>query len=320
MSQEPLKVAFALGIGDTAWAVTKLRALSAHHGGRPIEAHVNCSPNHATVGYLEICPQVAKAVFSKDAPYDVWNEMPPNHRFPKWSTLKGCAGWRGYDYVLVANGHLERGQHLSTYLPELNVGGDQTEWGYEHQIKPEDVAEAARLAGGVKRVLLYASGVGPNMGFSGGTWKASDYADIARRLVAEGIRPLLVGANTEDDKTQRDLVLKALGTERGTVDDIVGQTNIPQYISLIENCSAWVGLNSGGGIVAAMRGTPTVMLWSDAKYPIHNVDPSNRLHTRMKTSFVSEAQLVAGTYRTLSLGSPELTPAAVVKQTLEVMR
>jgi hypothetical protein len=322
---KPLRVALPLGIGDALWSCMKLRALSEYHGGAPVEAHINASPNHATVGYLEIVPFIAKAVQSKAAPNDIWRQLPPNHRYPRWSTLKGSAGWEGFDYVLVANGHLERGEHISTYLPELNaaLGRDATDYCYEHAIKPRDAAYARSFADDVAAagspvVLLYASGVGPNHGFHNGTWRVEDWAATARLLMAEGIRPLLVGANTTDDLGQRDLIARHMGDDFAGVEDTVGRTNIPQYVWLIERAAVWIGLNSGGGIVSAMRGTPTVMFWSDSAHPIYGVDPRNMLHTDMKTGFLAPWQLEP--YRTLSFGSPELTPRNAVARALEVMR
>jgi ADP-heptose:LPS heptosyltransferase len=158
--------------------------------------------------------------------------------------------------------------------------------------------------------------MGPNDGFHNHTWQPSDWVEVVHLLNEEGITPLLVGADTKDDHdyakwfwTMADCTTTAISA--------VGKTSIPEYCALIERAACWVGLNSGGGIVSAMRGTPTVMLWSDSKYPIYGCE-DNVLHTNMKTSWLHPDQMQH--YRTLSLGSPELTPRALVNATLEVIR
>lgn len=302
----------ALGIGDSHWACTKLRALSAAHDHRPIWAYVNRSQNHATVGFLEMVPMIARAGYSDSAPFDVWRELPPNHRDPRWSTLDGCRSWRTFDYVLVPNGHLERGEPLATWLPELD-----TEFSYALNI-PDIAREMAELLAGFRPVLIYPSGIGPNEGFHKDTWTIDDWQNTIRELVAALGRPVtLVGANTPDDLGYRDLLLRN-GVLADQVVDLVGQTSLAEYCALIESAAVWVGLNSGGGIVSAMRGTPTVMLWSDSATPVPGVHPNNILHTNMKTSYLAPWQLAS--YRTLSFGSAELTPQNVVTKVLEVIR
>jgi hypothetical protein len=314
---EPLKVALPLGIGDVFWSTTKFRALSAMFDGRPIHAYINESPNHQTVNFLKLVPSVTEAVLSKRAPFDVWKELPPNHRFPRWSSLAGCANWREFDFVLVANGHLERGLRLETWLPELGV--DATEWEYPLNILPDDVAHADRLTGGVPRALLYMSGIGPNAGFHNHRWTAKDWVNVADLLNAEGIRPLLVGAPTPDDLGYEKLFHTA-AAGRDIADSAVGQTTVAQYCALIRGARSWTGLNSGGGIVSGMLRTPTVMMWSDAKYPIPGVHPRNLLHSNMQRSWLRPERMGVGDYLTISYGSDDLSPREVVKATLKVMR
>lgn len=310
MTEKPLKIALALGIGDCHWALTKLRALRALHPGRPVHAYVNSSPNHATWGYLGIVPFIDRAEYSPNAPYDVWNDLAGTHRHPRWSALEGCRNWRNFDYVLVPNGHLERGERLETWLPELD-----TEFSYPLDI-PAEVRESEVVQALRKRVLLYPSGIGPNLGFHANTWTVYDWIQVIRLFNADGFRPALVGANTADDIGYAAQIEQA--AFGASYDNFVGQTSIPEYCAAIEEAKVWVGLNSGGGIVSAMRGTPTVMLWSNAEYPVAGVNPRNVLHPNMRTSWLSEQQLT--TYRTLSFGSPELTPREVVLRALEVLR
>jgi hypothetical protein len=306
---EPLRVAMPLGIGDCCWVAMKLRALSKLHGGRPIEAHVNKSPDHASVGFLKLCPQIATAIEDDKALYHLHAELDEPYKSEKWSTLSGSAGWHGFDYILIANGHLESGKPLSSWLPEL-----ATEYSFELNI-PETDREYARSLAPVGSVLLYPSGVGANRGFHRNTWTARHWAIVIRLLNAQGIVPVLVGAASADDKAYRDQVVRAARGAQFV--DTIAQTNIPQVLAMIEDASVWCGLNSGLGIVSAMRQTPTLMLWADAAHPIHG-SSTYTMPTAMQRSWLSPEQLT--TYRTLSYGSPQLRPASVVETILAIQR
>lgn len=312
----PLRVAFWLGIGDCHWACQKLRGLSAYHDGRPIEVHIGCSPNHASVGYLELVPFIERAVLDDTAPYDPWHDLLPSHRDPRYSTLEGCAGWRGFDYVLIANGHLERGERIETWLPEL-----PTDYTYDLRI-PEEARTSVRARVGTRRVLLYLSGEDANRDFHNNTWTVNDWMEVIRALNRAGHEPVVVGADTRSDHEYVQRLCRARDASPLTTDfvNLVGQTTIPEYCALIEDAAVWMGLNSGGGVVSAMRSTPTVMFWSDDRYP-QVVDPGNwtlPLHHAMQTSWLSPEQRT--TYRTFSYGSPKLTPSRVTDALLEVVR
>lgn len=306
---EPLRIATWVGIGDCHWACTKLRALSRMHGGRPIHAHVWKGPNHASVGYLDLVPFVAKSIETELAPYHIHQELEGGYIAERWSTLEGSAGWRGFDYVLVPNGHLEAGKPLATWLPEL-----ETEYSYELMISAAD-REYARAIADPGSVLLYPSGTEANTGFHRNTWRPRDWRGVIERLNRAGVRPVLVGSGSKSDQEYR----RTLVREARHCDflDAIGATSIPQALAMIEDASVWCGLNSGLGIVSAMRRTPTVMLWADARYPTPRTAAAT-MHHAMQRSWLNEEQLQ--TYRTLSFGSRELTPAAVVENILQVRR
>lgn len=305
---DPLRVCMPMGIGDCHWTCTKLRALSAMHGGRPIHAYVNTGPDHRSVGYLDLVSFVHASFTSERALY-LLTDLPAHYKDARWSTLAGAARWREFDYMLIANGHLESGKPLSSWLPEL-----ETEYSYPLDISEGD-REYARLLAAPGSVLLYPSGVSANRGFHRNTWSVYDWTEVIERLNAEGIEPILVGAKSENDLAYQQKLLPALKGTR--FDDTIGLTNIPQVLAMIEDAGVWCGLNSGLGIISAMRYTPTVMLWADARYPIRG-SSTYTMHPAMQRSWLREDQLA--TYRTLSYGSPALTPQAVVENILDVRR
>lgn len=297
---EPLRVALPLGIGDCHWAVQKFRGLSKHHDGRPIHAFVNESQHHKTWNYLRLAAPVAHAEMSRFAPYDINREM-DDYKAARWSTLQGCAGWKGFDYLLVPNGHLERGLRIEEYLPEV-----ETDYSYD-LLFIDGERTWMQHAGLEDRVLVYLSGVGPNREFHSHTWSQHHWVELLRDLSAIGHMPVIIGANTDDDLRYYAQVAQLLGPHCPHV-NMVGKTTHAQVMCLIKHAKLWIGLNSGLGIVSASQGTPTLMFWSDNRYAhVRRVHPEKALHHKMQRSWLSEEQLT--TYRTISYGSPEASPA-----------
>ena len=301
-----LHVALPLGIGDAHWSLQKMRALKALHGNPKLVAHINESTNHRTVGYLNMIPFVDQAILNHRAPYDITREMPPDYRDDRWATLEGCRGWREFDYVLVANGHLERGRHISEWLPELETD-------YRFDLSFGDAWSTSHRMMSGRQVLLYPSGVGPNLGFHEDWWTKQDWVDVVRLLNAGGHVPLFVGADTDDDRGYFR-ALEGLLREAGVAyHEVVGKTSIPEVLLLIRRAAAWCGLNSGLGITSASMGTPTVMMWADERWPVGRVSFDPGMHA-------SWLPAECPTYRTRSYGDPGTTPRSVVDAILEVIR
>lgn len=312
MSQT-IRVALPVGIGDSHWSIQKLRSLKARHPGCRLSCHINESPNHQTVHYLRMFDFIDEAHLDKKAPIDIDRQMPGGPRDDRWAKLEGCQGWGGFDYLLVANGWIERGRHLGDWIPEL-----ETDYDFSEMIRFPGLAEStARHIMRKPRVVLYPSGVGPNAGFHKGWWAPQHWLQVIRILNEAGERPVIIGANTPDDKDYWfKHLLPILVDDRRDVHCIVGETSIPEVLAVIKASKCWCGLNSGTGIVSASMGVPTVMLWSDNRFkvgaPHLNFDPG------MQRSWLSPEQLA--TYRTHSYGDPATTPEAVAASILEVMR
>lgn len=303
-----ITVALPLGIGDCHWAVQKLRALK-QLTGQPLRVIVNRSFAHETWKYLELVPFIDRAELDPAAPGNINAEMNPPYRHECWSSLEQCRRWKtGVDYLLVPNGHLERGERIESFLPEL-----ETDYTYPLQIHQLDRRSARELAP-PDSILLYLSGTGPNVGFHNESWTRFDWIQVIRMLNDEGIDPILLGGNSDDEAYYKRFLRDGGRDVRHRC--LIGRTTHAQVIQMILDAACWCGLNSGLGIVAAAMSTPTVMLWSDSDYPISGV--KTQLHPNMQTAFLCDDQL--GTYRTLSFGSPGLTPASVVRKIIEVRR
>lgn len=331
MNRKPLRVAFPVGIGDCHWVLLKMKALSKFFDDRPIHAYINEGPNHATIGFLEMCPQIEKSFVDTSAPFgydfkpilDFMGKTNPQEagtRYHKhWALLENCINVRGYDVWAVFNPCVDAGMNFDQIWPELEPYGG-TEYEYSLNIPLEAKKYIEQF--GEKPLLFYPSGVSANRLFHNNLWKKEDWARSAKQLnEATGKPVVVVGSSSKvdieywsDSENSLRSIFDSMGVK---YIDTIGKTNLPQYCALIDACSVWVGLNSGGGILAAALKVPTVMFWSDSAYPISDSNAS-KMHTNMQRSWLNKEQQLS--YRTLSFGSPWLFPENIVKKVLEVIR
>lgn len=284
-----ITVTLPLGIGDCHWVLMRMRAFRNYIGpGHEIHAHIAHGPNHRSSEFLQLTRFFDKVVVDQNALIGV----PEDHQNPKWSTLHGSEGWKGYDFCLQANGHLERGDPIETWLPELDEHGG-IDYFYDIDLRGDGSLDDVQFT---PRILLYPSGTGPNRGFRTG-WGRPQWDILLKTLNHHGHRPTFVGANTQDDLSYwQDLRLK------GDFEDLVGKTSLREYLALIMCCRVWYGLNSGGGIMSAAFRRHTIMLWSDQAY-------GGLLHPKMQRNWVG----VAPNYYTFSYGAPGMEQESVDK-------
>ncbi|MFN4281645.1 MAG: glycosyltransferase family 9 protein [Alphaproteobacteria bacterium] len=92
-------------------------------------------------------------------------------------------------------------------------------------------------------------------------WPATHYAELARRLVAIGTAPVLLGASAE--RAELATIAAACPGAR----DLCGQTNFAEIIALARSARFAVGNDTGPMHLVAAAGCPTVSLFSYASDP-----------------------------------------------------
>lgn len=282
-----IRVVLPTGLGDCHWCVQKLRSLKEKTGAERLIVEVAHNIHHQSSNYLKLIPFVDEAREGKHL--QSIDELKPHWSTDHWSSLENCKGWKGYDYVLCANGHLESGKRIEEFLPEL-----ETDYAYTLRFQSHCAFPGA--------VVLYPSGVGPNTGFHGNWWTHGHWARVIEGLSDRGITPVVVGAATKQDQDYARQ-LYALPGVREKVIDLVGKTSTDEVLHLISKARFWTGLNSGLGILSAMMGTPTAMHWS--------IKPFGKLHPNMRFSWLEAKQLER--YRAFAYGDPGFTPDAVLQ-------
>ncbi len=92
-------------------------------------------------------------------------------------------------------------------------------------------------------------------------WPAKSYAELARRLVAKGIMPVVIGGVPESQ------VATAIATFCEGSRDLTNETSMVDIVELARDAIGAVGNDTGPMHVITTAGTPSVVLFSQASDP-----------------------------------------------------
>ncbi len=163
-----------------------------------------------------------------------------------------------YQYLLKClseEGVIHEGQEIST---ELLLGSDGS----------EDAAEAVswidRNAGGSfagKNLVA----VAPGSKWESKLWPEEKYAEVLLRLITDRkIFPIIFGGPEDRDKGER--ILRKLGTGAPGA-NAAGELNIREAASALQQCSLYLGNDTGTMHLAAAVGVPCVAVFAAIDYP-----------------------------------------------------
>jgi ADP-heptose:LPS heptosyltransferase len=256
-------------LGDMIQAADAFAAIRAHHAGT--ETVLMTAPPFAALG---------RAMPWFDA---VWTDARPGPLRPDaWWALRRRLAGAGFARVY----DLQCSRRTRRYF-RLLPAGRRPEWvgdapGCSH---PNPDFSGARLSNRQKMAAqLAVAGIGPpppaDLGWldapighlalppryavlipgasprpPGKRWPAAHYADLAQRLAAKGIPPVVVG--TGADRAATDGV--RAGAE---VLDLVGRTSLAELASVLRGAACVVGNDTGPTFLAGALRRPTLMLIS----------------------------------------------------------
>jgi len=213
--------------------------------------------------------------------------------------------WHGeFDWMLQANGHLERGGRLEDWLPEL-----EPEWDFARRFRfrPDEEAAADAFAGevGGRYVVMFAASEPANTtgGHNRGPlWAPGQWAALCDLFLGDGVRPVFVGAAWDRSYFERHLRPLLPAAVLGRIDCWpIGTT-----FAVIKRSAGVVAYQSGLGIFAVYLGVPCAMWWRSDGDSIHpNVFISFR--EAMARGWAPPGAVESGRYLPLIYGrcSPE---------------
>lgn len=169
--------------------------------------------------------------------------------YPEWSGIaKGCSHPH-------ANPRRDFMHSFERQAEQLAMAGIET-------IPAPDLswveADTARLELGERYALLIPGGAAHR---PAKRWPVENYAALAKHLVQEGIRPVLIGG-ADERETMTQILLAEPETR-----DLAGVTTLADIVALARGAAAAIGNDTGPMHAAAMAGCPSVVLYSNESDP-----------------------------------------------------
>ena len=277
------------GIGDAFWCLLKVAALCRSERACGVDIEVCGGPPYRSREFLEAFDfvrsvshtelRIIEAEFT--TPGGEYNYAPSQ---PRWHNR--------FDWMLQANGHLERGRRLEDWLPELEI-----DWKVmDHFRWPGKAVERAAAIG--KQLGAYCVFyAGPEIGNTraghnrNGLWRPADWVRLAELARQAGLQVVFAGAAY--DRSYLTNYLLPAGLKE--CHDYLGAWQIEVTLAVIRGARFHVGYQSGLGIVATFLGVPTAMFWRPYG---DSILPDQRVTFReeMATAWVPPEHVASGRY------------------------
>lgn len=245
-----LKVAVPAGIGDTLWVLTKMEALLSLEGAEKVDITVCSDPLRRAEDFLK------RFSFVNSVSYCDLGilENPIATKEGYYNYAPSQRNWHNrFDWFLQANGHLEAGNRLEDWFPELRTNWyifDQYQW------NAEDYGWVAEKVANQNYVVFYC---GPESGNTreghnrGALWTPEDWKNLALKFISQGLKIAIVGAEYD-----RSYLRHLSGFE---YTDYVGKLPISHTLFTLCHAKCVIGYQSGVTISAAFLGTPGAGFW-----------------------------------------------------------
>ena len=257
------------GIGDISWIYSKLVSLDV-----PLHMSVTPGQPQRAVPYLELLPRVVRADYG-GLPTD---EVLRLGQHPNMRAADVLLRAREKPLPIQINTHLEHGQRIELYMPELPV-----QHHYRIAIPEADVMAARRaLVPWERFVTFYCANARTAAAWKG--WASSDWAEMAALLVPayqlDGV--VMIGADW-DISLAAEIAprIEAAGV---AVKNLTGHLSMGASLHVIREGRYLVAFPSGMPILAAVMRCPVMMF-----YPKH-LEP-------MQIAFADPEMIEEGTYK-----------------------
>lgn len=290
-----VRVAVPPGIGDSLWAIAKMQSMmSSYPAGSKLHVSVCSGEPKRSAEFID------RFDFVDSVTYTHWQCVEADSLLPDGRVNYAQTGrnWHHeYDWILVPNATLERGDRLEDWQPDWSVNWRVMDhW----KFSGAEISAAISLQRGLGRYAVFYASSQTNNTTAGhnrnGIWKLTDWLQLVRGLQATGLAAVLVGA--EYDRSYADALRDA-----GVIfdADLVGQMSIGETLAAIRLSAIGVYFQSGLGVVSTYFGVPTAMWWrqhGDSIIP----DGYQTFDERMATAWVPPRMLEDGYYLPLYYG------------------
>lgn len=258
-----IRVVTAQGIGDTLWVFTKLAALLEREKARSaviVFAGVDGRADPV------LSSRAAEFVSRFDFVSGVQTmdkslvEDPPLDADGQWRVAVSQPGWHTYEWMLQANGHLEHGNRLEDWLPDLPIDWDVMKTRFRRD--PVEIKHAEAVAERGPYLCVYAGSLWSNTQGNhnrGPRWHPQHWADLIAAL--NPARIVVLGASYDASYWDVYAGPRVAAAYKGEIINMIGRCGIGQTVEIIRHSGGLIAFQSGLGCVSGLLGVPTCMWW-----------------------------------------------------------
>lgn len=242
-----LKFRVPAGIGDISWAYSKL-----HNFNEPLHFFISDDEPRRALEFCKMLPNVAEAEYAHNNFHELVDNSFPA-RTPKKEILKKA---RMGPTNFCPNRHLEAGNRLDTYIPEL-----ETTLHYSLKTPNADITYAENTIKTLPNTIgIYPSSYHTAACWNG--WHLKEWKDLICLLYQKypTLNFVLIGAHW-DQPFCHDLSNLITGIPHV---NLAGHTSIGCTLEIIRRLTYFISFPSGLPIMANVLRTPTFMF-----FPLH---------------------------------------------------
>lgn len=253
------KILLLPGLGDVHWVFLKLQDWLRKRGpdwAMPEVSIWNIDNRPRTLEYFQFIPWIKTGGYFQ-LPIAGKDQQILNSVYMNSSSTDSVYDFHGYDAFIATNGSMRNGVPFSKILEGAAINYD-----YGPMLCDDDYGKSAKALG--RYFVLCFSGFG---------MFAHDWCN---HMPASAIRDMV--AQLRGKFPQHDFIFTgcawddAFSSQCQTPADrqLVGQTTLPQLLSLLRHSDGYIGWAGGNSILAQHMGVPAAVWWSRRHFPKHD--------------------------------------------------
>lgn len=270
------------GIGDTIWALLKIRSI--HDSEEPIDILLSGDPSrhvdHRAIPFLKRFDFI-RSVEVTDVQVLVDKDNAPTDALGRYRYV--ADGIRGNHYFLIPNAALEQGKRIEEWLPEYPV-----DWDIMNHFSWKDTERGTEVGKALSPFVAFY--LGPESGTCdeghnyGWLWEPKDWITLGKAMQDRGLNVAVIGADY--DRSYWEKYVKD-GVEEAGLHwiDLIGKFEIGETFSFLKEAKAVISYQCGLAIVSHYLGLNVCSWWRPdglSGHPVRKVC----FHNNMRSSFI----------------------------------
>jgi hypothetical protein len=316
---EALRVLILCGIGDALWSFALVPALLAKYGKRKVHLVVHHNGDQRAGRSVSMLKRFRFVSGISQYSWPIHKLKPVDHEGHLAYTIPPgppttARHKKVFDYCLIVNSPLEKGQNLETIAQQLGLDASLVNYDVfmDYEETDSDLMAVGHLRGQDNQpyIVAYLGALVDNtvQGLNyGGLWSPHDWIELLDRIYQRTrTRIVLVGAPY--DLSYFAEVFKSYnGPLFDRYVNAIGQYPMPSTLSILKHAELVVGFASGVTISSAYLGTRTAIFWRPQHLPMSHIFEKHGFSKEFATDWVPPEMLASNRYLDLwySIDTPE---------------